>query len=88
MSLVRGIGTVLGGAAAGGLVGASLGFGLGVFLGLGYHRAGPADPADAPAMVTVGLAYIFALAGALVGVVWAAVRLWRAHRKLASKLVA
>jgi hypothetical protein len=53
------------------LAGAGLGFlsgySLGWYLALSYHKLGPDDPADAPAMVAVGLIFLGACLGAIVG---------------------
>jgi ABC-type antimicrobial peptide transport system permease subunit len=55
------------------LLGAGVGFlsgwSLGWYFALGYHKHGPSDPADAPAMVAIGLMFLGACLGAIVGLV-------------------
>lgn len=52
---------------AGAIVGALGGMVLGWFLALSYHKHGPSDPGDAPAYVTLGLIFVGACLGAIVG---------------------
>ncbi len=48
-------------------VGVFVGFCMGWYLIVGYHKQGPNDPADAPAMVATGLMFLLVCLGALVG---------------------
>jgi len=48
-------------------VGIILGFSVGLYLMLTYHKQGPRDPADAPAMVAMGLILIGSCLGAIGG---------------------
>ena len=72
------------------LAGAGVGFFGGLSLGrywaLGYHKLGATDPADAPAMVTVGLMFFGACLGVIVGLVIGIILCVRsARRKVSSQ---
>ena len=48
-------------------VGFVVSFSVGLYLMLSYHKQGPRDPGDAPAMVAVGLILIGSCLGAVCG---------------------
>ena len=50
-------------------VGLVLSFSVGLGLMLSYHREGPSDPADAPAMLAMGIMLIAVCVGAIVGLI-------------------
>jgi hypothetical protein len=54
---------------------------VGLYLMQSYHKYGPNDPADAPAMVAMGLILLGTGAGAVVGLVIGVIRCVRLARR-------
>jgi NhaP-type Na+/H+ or K+/H+ antiporter len=69
MNIFRYILLSLAASLAGAVVGCFSGLALGWLLAFGYHKRGPSDPADAPAMLAVGLMLLGACIGAVIGFV-------------------
>ena len=80
-SLVRSALKALAYALVGGSIGATAGWVLGSWMAQSYQPYGPGDPRDAPVYVTMGLMMFGFPLGALLGLGFLAVRLWRARRR-------
>jgi membrane protein DedA with SNARE-associated domain len=69
-------------ALAGMLLGAVVGYGIGMWMARSYQPYGPSDPRDAPIYVALGLTMFSAMIGAAIAVVAVSIRLWHRRKKI------